>query len=89
MTRKKFIENLLKNINIEDGDKILVETETLKKEGVLMPHHQFSDEDIITIKLDNGYNIGIAVDNNTKIKLLEKYISLPTIMLGVKIAVSR
>lgn len=73
MTRKKFIEDLLKNINVEDGDKILVETETLKKEGVLMPHHQFSDEDIITIKLDNGYNIGISVDNNTKIKLLEKH----------------
>jgi glutamyl-tRNA(Gln) amidotransferase subunit D len=45
----------------------------MKKEGVLMPHHQFSDEDIITIKLDNGYNIGLAVDNDTKITLLKKH----------------
>lgn len=72
MTRKKFIEDLLRNINVENGDKILVETKTLKKEGILMPHHQFSNEDIITIKLDNGYNIGITVDENTKITLLEK-----------------
>ena len=73
MTRKKYIEDLLKNVNAEDGDKILVETKTLKKEGVLMPHHQFSDEDIITIKLDNGYNVGLAVDDETKITLLEKH----------------
>jgi len=73
MARKKYIEDLLKNINVEDGDRILVENDKLKKEGVLMPHHQFSGEDIITIKLDNGYNIGVAVDKNTKIKLLEKH----------------
>jgi len=73
MTRKKFIEDLLKTINAEDGDRILVENKTMKKEGVLMPHHQFSNEDIITIKLDNGYNIGLAVDNETKIILLEKH----------------
>ena len=73
MYRKKFIEDLLKTINAEDGDRILIENKKMKKEGVLMPHHQFSDEDIITIKLDNGYNIGFAVDNDTKITLLEKH----------------
>ncbi|MDH7506445.1 MAG: Glu-tRNA(Gln) amidotransferase subunit GatD [Candidatus Thermoplasmatota archaeon] len=73
MTKKRLIEDLLKNINAEDGDKILVETKNFKKEGILMPHHQFSDNDIITIKLDNGYNIGVAVDNDTKITLLEKH----------------
>ena len=73
MIRKKFIEDLLKTINAEDGDRILVENKKMKKEGILMPHHQFSDEDIITIKIDNGYNIGIAVDNDTKIMLLEKH----------------
>ena len=45
----------------------------MKKEGILMPHHQFSDDDIITIKLDNGYNIGLAADKDTKITLLEKH----------------
>lgn len=72
MPRKKFIEDKLKDVNAKVGDKIQVETKTMKKEGILMPHHQFSDDDIITIKLDNGYNIGLAADKNTKITLLEK-----------------
>lgn len=72
MPRKKFIEDKLKTIHAKVGDKIQVETKTMKKEGILMPHHEFSDDDIITIKLDNGYNIGLAVDKDTKITLLEK-----------------
>ena len=72
MPRKKFIEDKLKEVNAKVGDKIQVETKTMKKEGILMPHHQFSDDAIITIKLDNGYNIGLAADKNTKITLLEK-----------------
>jgi len=72
MHRKKVIEDKLKAINAEDGDRIQIDTKTTKKEGILMPHHQFSDEDIITIKLDNGYNIGLAIDKDTKITLLEK-----------------
>jgi glutamyl-tRNA(Gln) amidotransferase subunit D len=72
MPRKKFIEDKLKEVNAKVGDKIQVETKTMKKEGILMPHHQFSDDDIITIKLDNGYNIGLTADKDTKIALLEK-----------------
>lgn len=72
MPRKKFIEDKLKEVNAKVGDKIQIETKTMKKEGILMPHHQFSDDAIITIKLDNGYNIGLAADKNTKITLLEK-----------------
>ena len=30
--------------------------------GLLMPHHEFSSEDVIVLKLPNGYNIGVAVD---------------------------
>ena len=73
MTGKKLIEEKLKKAKIEIGDKIKIDSENIKKEGILIPHHQFSDKDIITIKLDNGYNIGIAVDKNTKITLIEKH----------------
>ena len=72
MVRKKFIEDKLKAANAKIGDKIRIETKTMKKEGILMPHHKFSGDDIITIKLDDGYNIGLAADKNTKITLLEK-----------------
>ncbi|MEA2055551.1 MAG: Glu-tRNA(Gln) amidotransferase subunit GatD [Candidatus Thermoplasmatota archaeon] len=73
MSRKKDIGDMLKKIGAKVGDKIIIETKTVKKEGVLMPHHQFSDDDIISIKLDNGYNIGLAIDKDTKIALVEKH----------------
>ncbi len=72
MSKVSFISNKLKDADIEVGDRVLVESKSMKKEGILMPHHDFSDEDIITIKLDNGYNIGVKVDRNTKISLVKK-----------------
>jgi len=73
MSRKKFIEDKLKEIDVEVGDEIQIIKKTDKKKGVLMPHHEFSDDDIITIKLKNGYNIGIAVDQKTEINLVKKH----------------
>ncbi len=73
MPTKKFIKDKLKKENIEPGDRIKVETKKLRREGILMPHHDFSNEEIITIKLDNGYNIGVAIDKNSEIKLISKH----------------
>ncbi len=73
MSRKKFIEDKLKSIGAETGDAIRIVKNKEVNEGILMPHHEFSDDDVITIKLKNGYNIGIAVDENTEIKLMEKH----------------
>jgi glutamyl-tRNA(Gln) amidotransferase subunit D len=73
MSRKKFIEDKLKEIDAEAGDEIQIIKKTDKKKGILMPHHEFSDDDIITIKLKNGYNIGIAVDQKTEINLVKKH----------------
>jgi len=73
MPQKKDIQEKLKKANAEVGDKIKVESKNVKREGVLMPHHQFSDDKIITIKLDNGYNIGLKIDKDTKITLLDKH----------------
>jgi glutamyl-tRNA(Gln) amidotransferase subunit D len=72
MPRKKEIEEKLKTANIETGDVIHIVRNGKHHEGVLMPHHDFSHEDIITIKLKTGYNIGITVDNNTDITLIQK-----------------
>jgi len=73
MKRKKGIEGLLKTANAETGDTIKIIRGNEQYEGVLMPHHEFSDEDIITVKLTNGYNIGVAVDESTKILLVQKH----------------
>lgn len=40
-------------------------------EGVLMPRHSFSDEGILVLKLDNGYNVGLNEDG-AKVTFLER-----------------
>jgi glutamyl-tRNA(Gln) amidotransferase subunit D len=72
MPRKKEIEEKLKTANIETGDVIRIVRDDEHHEGVLMPHHDFSHEDIITIKLKTGYNIGITVDKKTEVTLIQK-----------------
>ncbi len=64
--REKLLEN------IEDGDKIKIKKEGKNFEGILMPHHRFSGEDVITLKLDNGYNIGIESDEIENVEIIEK-----------------
>jgi glutamyl-tRNA(Gln) amidotransferase subunit D len=39
--------------------------------GLLMPHHEFSDKNIIVLKLPNGYNVGVQVDGTSEIKVVE------------------
>jgi len=73
MAHNKIITEKIKKAKAEIGDKIKIENKKITREGVLMPHHQFSDDDIINIKLDNGYNIGISVNKDTKISLVSKH----------------
>ncbi len=72
MARKEYIKEKLDKGKIETGDKIKIETKKVVRKGTLMPHHEFSDEKIVTIKLDNGYNIGLEITKDTKISLLKK-----------------
>ena len=41
-------------------------------EGVVMPHTEFSGGDILILKLDTGYNVGIPIGSVTGLALLEK-----------------
>lgn len=61
MSRKKHIEEKLKTAGIEVGDIIKITRKDDENEGVLMPHHQFSTDDIVNIKLKSGYNAAIAL----------------------------
>ena len=73
MPRKKFIEEKLRSVDAEVGDTIKIIRRNDENEGVLMPRHEFSDDDILNIKLKNGYNVGISVDPSTKIVLVKKH----------------
>lgn len=59
------IERMLRSENIEEGDRIRVEKGDIAYEGIIMPKST-GDEDTLIIKLDNGYNIGIALPAKIK-----------------------
>ncbi|MCC6003172.1 MAG: Glu-tRNA(Gln) amidotransferase subunit GatD [Thermofilum sp.] len=44
-------------------------------EGLLMPRPAFGDPDVIVVKLDNGYNIGISVERVSSITLVQRFSS--------------
>lgn len=52
--------DLLKNKDISSGDKVKIEKNGTEYVGVIMPS---SSENKISLKLENGYNIGIALEN--------------------------
>jgi len=56
------IEGSLKKEKIEIGDRISVVKDGKKLEGLLMPRTQ-GDSNVLVIKLDNGYNIGLSFEN--------------------------
>ncbi len=56
-------------MEIEPGDYVEVKSEKGIFRGILMPRHEFSDEKIVILKLDNGYNIGLVPQ---EIKLIRK-----------------
>jgi glutamyl-tRNA(Gln) amidotransferase subunit D len=58
--------------HVEPGDKVELTLEGQFFTGIIMPKHKFSAPDILTIKLMNGYNLGLAIDSIQDIKLLEK-----------------
>ncbi|MGI0149956.1 MAG: asparaginase domain-containing protein, partial [Thermoplasmata archaeon] len=66
------VRPLLDRAKAEQGDTVVVRTKGGRYEGVLMPHHGFSGEDILTVKLSNGYNIGIAVGDIESIEVVAK-----------------
>ena len=66
------IGKLLEDAGADLGDSIEVRKGSETYIGVLMPHHEFSDPSIITLKLANGYNIGVRADKDTSAKLVSK-----------------
>ncbi len=64
--------DLIKKTGCTVGDIILVEKEDKLFEGTLIPRSEYSDNTHIVIKLKNGYNLGIRVTSETKIKKIGK-----------------
>ena len=50
-------------------------------EGIVLPRPEFGDPDVLVVKLDNGYNIGIDVDRVKELKLVSPHRPAPLVEL--------
>jgi len=66
------IERIFKKKGIKIGDRVVIERNGKKYEGLLMPKTKYEDENIIVIKLDNGYNVGFKANEIEFYKSQEK-----------------
>jgi len=66
------IQRLLDHAGAAVGDAVTVTARGKPFDGVVMPHHGFSGEDILTVKLGNGYNVGIPAADIDSIRVTSK-----------------
>jgi glutamyl-tRNA(Gln) amidotransferase subunit D len=64
--------DLLKKSEVSIGDLIEVKTKRMTIQGSLMPRYEHADEQHIVLKLKNGYNIGLHVNDILKIRWIAK-----------------
>lgn len=67
-----FILLVYVSMDFEQGDLLEIKNKKGTFRGILMPKHAFSGDDIIILKLENGYNIGLKIDEETEIRLISK-----------------
>lgn len=70
MYTRSVMERLEKK-GIRVGDKIKIESEDIKVQGILLPKSG-GESDTLVIKLDSGYNIGVKLTKNMKIEKIER-----------------
>ena len=73
------VKDLVKKSKAGFGDEIELFSEK-NYTGVLMPSHN----DIITLKLKNGYNIGVKIDESSKIRVIKKKQEKTGILRNIK-----
>ena len=72
----KLAEKFISDAGANIYDKVKVRNKDQTFEGIIMPRNNFSGENIIVIKLDNGYNIGVSIED-AEINVIEKAKEIP------------
>nr|MDO8108662.1 Glu-tRNA(Gln) amidotransferase subunit GatD [Candidatus Sigynarchaeota archaeon] len=63
--------NILKGKGIKTWDKVIVKAGEKTFEGILLPRNKFDMPGLIDLKLKNGYNVGIRIDEKTDFKVID------------------
>ncbi len=59
---KKFDAKTWSRIKVTNGKQIV--------EGIILPRNKFAEDGYVDVKLDNGYNIGVELNEDTEIEVL-------------------
>ena len=71
MNESAIIDIFLNKYGLKVGDRVEIKVENRKVEGLIMPKHIFSEPDVLVIKMDNGYNIGIKISKIEEVKKIK------------------
>lgn len=66
------VKRLLDAAGATEGTTVSLEADGRTYRGKIMPHHEFSAPDIVILKMKSGYNVGIRVDSESKISVVEQ-----------------
>lgn len=64
----KTLEILKKN-GVKTWDKLVITNQDKVFEGILLPRNKFDEQGLVDLKLKNGYNIGVIVNDSTKFEV--------------------
>jgi len=68
-----YLADKLRELGVEIGDRVRIVKGNRVIEGFLMPRETiYGSINTVVLKLDNGYNIGVVVDEKTSLSLVEK-----------------
>jgi len=66
-------QGVIERMGLKPGQAVRVRKGEDVFEGILLPSHEFSAPDTITLKLSSGYNIGVRIGEDTDIKILREH----------------
>ncbi len=66
------VRRILEEAGVEIGDEVEVQVEGKTHHGILIARYELADPDHIVLKLPNGYNIGIRVKGDFKVRRIAK-----------------
>lgn len=72
MSYSESLFEVLSGLGAVEGTRLRVEKGGRLFEGTLMPHHEFSASDVLILKVKSGYNVGVRVDADTSVSVLER-----------------
>ncbi len=72
MSYSQTLSRRLDSLLVRNGDTLRLVSSGKVHEGTLMPHHDFSDPDVLVLKLKSGYNVGVKVGEEDTLEVISR-----------------